>query len=111
LVTNNETQITSDGKKNSIINGITDWVYEEEFAFVKAFDFKRFDRIDQVETQIAEASQYNVPFLVLINKSDLMIDELKSYHGLDNSFEEQLISDLRSETRKRSIIKIWKSKN
>src|SRR5690606_57397 len=24
-------QITTDGKKNSIINGITDWVYEEEF--------------------------------------------------------------------------------
>jgi hypothetical protein len=40
-----------------------------------------------------------------------MIDDLKSYHGLDNSFEEQLISVLRSETRKRSIIKIWKSKN
>ena len=33
------TQITTDGKKNSIINGITDWVYEEEFAFVRAFDW------------------------------------------------------------------------
>ncbi len=32
-------QITTDGKKNSIINGITDWVYEEEFAFVRAFDW------------------------------------------------------------------------
>ena len=32
-------QITTDGKKNTIINGITDWVYEEEFAFVKAFDW------------------------------------------------------------------------
>jgi len=42
-------------------------------------DGSLFDRIDQVETQIAEASQYNVPFLVLINKSDLMIDELKSH--------------------------------
>ena len=28
-------QITQDGQKNKIINGITDWVYEEEFAFVK----------------------------------------------------------------------------
>jgi tRNA modification GTPase len=42
-------------------------------------DGSLFDKIDQVETQIAEASQYNVPFLVLINKSDLMIDELKSH--------------------------------
>jgi dipeptidyl-peptidase-4 len=33
------TQITSDGQKNQIINGITDWVYEEEFAFVRAFDW------------------------------------------------------------------------
>ncbi len=30
-------QITTDGIKNKIINGITDWVYEEEFAFVRAF--------------------------------------------------------------------------
>ena len=33
------TQITFDGKKNEIINGITDWVYEEEFSFVRAFDW------------------------------------------------------------------------
>ncbi len=30
-------QITDDGVKNKIINGVTDWVYEEEFAFVRAF--------------------------------------------------------------------------
>jgi len=34
-----EIQITSDGKQNQIINGITDWVYEEEFAFVRAFEW------------------------------------------------------------------------
>ena len=34
-------QITTDGKKNSVINGITDWVYEEEFAFVRAFDWNK----------------------------------------------------------------------
>lgn len=32
-----ETQITSDGKPNEIINGAPDWVYEEEFEFNKAF--------------------------------------------------------------------------
>ncbi len=41
LVNNVETQITFDGKQNSIINGITDWVYEEEFAFVRAFDWSK----------------------------------------------------------------------
>lgn len=41
LKTNSVTQITKDGEKNKIINGITDWVYEEEFAFVKAFDWNQ----------------------------------------------------------------------
>ncbi len=36
---NTLTQVTKDGKINSIINGITDWVYEEEFAFVRAFEW------------------------------------------------------------------------
>lgn len=37
LATGAETQITTDGKYNEIINGGADWVYEEEFAFAKAF--------------------------------------------------------------------------
>ena len=41
LATKVSTPITTDGKKNAIINGITDWVYEEEFAFVKAFDWSK----------------------------------------------------------------------
>jgi len=41
LVNGQEKQITKDGKKNKIINGITDWVYEEEFAFVRAFDWNK----------------------------------------------------------------------
>ena len=32
-------KLTKDGEKNKIINGITDWVYEEEFGFVKAFEW------------------------------------------------------------------------
>lgn len=53
-------QLTADGEKNKIINGITDWVYEEEFAFVKAYAwnsdgtkiaFLRFD-----ETNVPEFS-------------------------------------------------------
>jgi len=55
LETNELTQVTSDGLKNHIINGICDWVYEEEFSFVKAFEwssdsenlaFLRFDETD-----------------------------------------------------------------
>lgn len=32
-------QITFDGVQNKVINGITDWVYEEEFSFVKAYEW------------------------------------------------------------------------
>ncbi len=39
LATDKITQVTTDGIKNKIINGITDWVYEEEFAFVRAFEW------------------------------------------------------------------------
>ncbi len=39
IASSKTTAITTDGLKNSIINGITDWVYEEEFAFVRAFDW------------------------------------------------------------------------
>ena len=60
LLLNRETQITTDGKKNAVINGITDWVYEEEFAFVRAFDWNAngtkiaFIRFD--ETNVPEFS-------------------------------------------------------
>lgn len=37
LNTGKEIQITQDGKTNAIINGATDWVYEEEFALSKGF--------------------------------------------------------------------------
>ncbi|RXG12718.1 S9 family peptidase [Leeuwenhoekiella aestuarii] len=58
IKTGETTQVTKDGVKNKIINGITDWVYEEEFAFVRAFDwnadgdkiaFIRFDESDVPE--------------------------------------------------------------
>ncbi|MBQ1408405.1 MAG: S9 family peptidase [Bacteroidales bacterium] len=37
LATDKEYQITTDGKMNHIINGTTDWVYEEEFAITQGF--------------------------------------------------------------------------
>ncbi|HLW15096.1 MAG TPA: S9 family peptidase [Flavobacteriaceae bacterium] len=39
LKTQITTQVTTDGKRNEIINGIADWVYEEEFAIVRMFDW------------------------------------------------------------------------
>lgn len=63
LYDNAESQVTKDGKFSEIINGIPDWVYEEEFSFNKAFCFNadgtqlcwiRFDesRVKQYELQL-----------------------------------------------------------
>lgn len=58
LTSNRVTQVTGDGKTNAIINGTTDWVYEEEFGFVRAFEwspnskFIAFLRFD--ESQVRE---------------------------------------------------------
>ena len=37
LETMKETQVTTTGKQNQIINGSADWVYEEEFSFAQGF--------------------------------------------------------------------------
>ena len=48
-------QLTTDGQKGSIINGVTDWVYEEEFGFVRAYQWNSdgtriaFIRFDESE--------------------------------------------------------------
>ena len=58
-----KTQITTDGEFNKIINGTTDWVYEEEFAITKGFfwspDSKKiaFYRFDE-----SKVKEYTIPF-------------------------------------------------
>ena len=39
-----EVQITKDGNRNNIINGASDWVYEEEFGLVRAFEWSPDNR-------------------------------------------------------------------
>ncbi|WP_250433112.1 S9 family peptidase [Hanstruepera flava] len=51
------TQITFDGEKNKIINGITDWVYEEEFGFVRAFEWNA----DSNQIAFIRFDETNVP--------------------------------------------------
>jgi dipeptidyl-peptidase-4 len=62
LSTDKSVALTNDGKQNAIINGTTDWVYEEEFAITQGFDwspdskyigFMRFDERAVKEFQMA----------------------------------------------------------
>ncbi len=64
LISNKEIQITNDGKINNIINGSTDWVYEEEFALTKGFywspkgDKIAYYRFDESNVKEYEMAQY-----------------------------------------------------
>ncbi len=59
-----EIQVTFDGKKNEIINGAPDWVYEEEFGFSRGFhwspDGKRiaFYRFDETEVRFFNMNMF-----------------------------------------------------
>lgn len=61
LASGRETQITTDGERNKIINGSTDWVYEEELYLTKAFEWSpdskkiAYYRFDETEVR-----QYNL---------------------------------------------------
>ena len=65
LTSNVITAITADGEYNKIVNGAADWVYEEEFAFAKAFfwspDSKKiaFIRFDETEVKEFTMQMYN----------------------------------------------------
>ena len=55
LYGNSESQVTEDGKFNHVLNGIPDWVYEEEISFATALEFSpdntmlAFIRFDESE--------------------------------------------------------------
>lgn len=96
LNTNQVIQVTSDGKKNEIINGICDWVYEEEFGFVRHFDwnsdgtslaFVRFD-----ESHVKE-------FFIPIYQAQLYPEEMRFKYpkaGEENSKVSLHIYDLKA---------------
>jgi dipeptidyl-peptidase-4 len=64
LVKNTESQVTTDGKKNEIINGATDWVYEEEFSFDQGYQwspdgrFLAYYRFDETEVKEFNLTYY-----------------------------------------------------
>jgi len=74
-----ETRVTSDGEFNKIINGIPDWVYEEEFSFNNAMAWSplsselAFIRFDE-----SNVKQYSFP---LYKGSNPTFNEYELYPG------------------------------
>lgn len=90
-----EIQVTTDGKFNHIINGSTDWVYEEELGFAQAFywspDSKKiaFYRFDE-----SNVKEYNMQKW---NQGALYPEDYKFKYpkaGEDNSVVEIWVLDL-----------------
>ena len=79
LFGNSESQVTKDGKFNHVLNGIPDWVYEEEFGFNRAFDFSAdgtmlaYNRFDE-----SEVPMYSFPWYKGLKPS---LDEYSVYPG------------------------------
>ncbi|MBO9693825.1 S9 family peptidase [Chryseobacterium sp.] len=56
------TQITTDGKKNSILNGLADWVYEEEFGHARQYEWtKNSDAIVFVKSDESQVPEIYIP--------------------------------------------------
>ena len=79
LFGNSESQVTKDGKFNHVLNGIPDWVYEEEFGFNRAFDFSAdgtmlaYIRFDE-----SQVPMYSFPWYKGLKPS---LDEYSVYPG------------------------------
>ncbi|WP_373810876.1 S9 family peptidase [Porphyromonas macacae] len=59
---NTEVQITEDGKQNHILNGVTDWVYEEEFAVTSLLVWSsNSEFLSYVRSDESHVKQYDMP--------------------------------------------------
>lgn len=63
LFGNSESQVTKDGEYNKVLNGIPDWVYEEEFGYNCAFDFSADSKmIAYVRFDESQVPMYSFPW-------------------------------------------------
>ncbi|MBI2281438.1 MAG: DPP IV N-terminal domain-containing protein [Bacteroidetes bacterium] len=105
LNSNNEIQITTDGKKGSIINGASDWVYEEELVLVSAFDWSpdgtkiAYYKFDESKVKEWHMELYN----------DLYPEQVKFKYpkaGEENSKVEIYVYDLQTKTNQKLNVPI-----
>jgi len=103
IVSNKEEQITNDGLDRHIINGTTDWVYEEEFAFTKAL----FWSPDGAKLAYYRFDESNVKEFWMTTWGDLYPEFYKFKYpktGENNSLVTIHIYDLNTKTTKAADI-------
>ncbi|HAW51503.1 MAG TPA: S9 family peptidase [Flavobacteriales bacterium] len=105
LSSGKEQAVTTDGKMNEIINGAPDWVYEEEFTLVRAYQWSRDSKYLAYykfnESQVKEFSfpmygtLYPVNYVYKYPKAgeDNSVVEIYMYNLSQNSSSKVKISD------------------
>lgn len=79
LYDNSESQVTTDGKRNEIINGIPDWVYEEEFSTNRSLVFTADSRqICWIKYDESKVKEYSLQMFAGSNPEK---EEYKLYPG------------------------------
>jgi dipeptidyl-peptidase-4 len=93
LETENEVQVTSDGKDDEIINGAVDWVYEEEFSFHRGFYWSpEGDQIAYYRFDESEVPKFNMPIYSGLYPADFEFKYPKA--GEKNSHVQVFVYDL-----------------
>lgn len=90
-----ESQITTDGKQNEIINGAVDWVYEEEFSMSQGFEWSPSGRY----ISFFKFDEREVPEFSMDEFHDLYPNQTRWKYpkaGENNSKVDVLVYDLKS---------------
>jgi len=89
-------QITTDGEYNHIINGTTDWVYEEEFAITKGFFWSNdSEKIAYYKFDESKVKQFSMTIYGDLYPEEYVYKYPKA--GEDNSVVEIFVYDLKSD--------------
>ncbi len=75
LQTGKTLQITTDGEKNKIINGIPDWVYEEEFGYSKAYEWNK----DGTKIAYVKFDESEVPEFSMIRYDEDLYPKVETF--------------------------------
>lgn len=89
-------QITTDGEFNHIINGTTDWVYEEEFAITKGFFWSNdSEKIAYYKFDESKVKQFSMTMYGDLYPMEYVYKYPKA--GEDNSVVEIFVYDLKND--------------
>jgi len=95
---NTERQMTTDGEFNKIINGIPDWVYEEEFEFNRAFEWSPDSKqVSYIKFDEEQVPTFGIP----------MYKGLNPIHAENSLYPGEYRFKYPKAGEKNSIVSVW----